>query len=167
MCTLIRFGTVLACLVFSISVPAQTYDDSPAAEVSANCRAVAGQADIDGSSQQIIGRACLQPDGTWQFEQSADGSVLWYPLAAYPYPDPWWWGPPLFISGGVSFIFVDRFHHFHHFHHFDHFHQLDHRFGVWAGAGSQSGLTTGGGMRGFSGMHSFRGMHGFGGTRGH
>lgn len=57
MCNLLRFGTVLACLACSASALAQTYDDLPAPDSSANCRAVAGQADIDGTPRQIVGRA--------------------------------------------------------------------------------------------------------------
>ena len=60
-------------------------------------------------------------DGTSQImRDDHDGSVLVYPgVASYPYPDPWYWGPPIFIGLGASFVFVDRFHHFHHFHHMD------------------------------------------------
>jgi surface antigen len=99
--------------------------------------------------QQIVGRACLQSDGTWQIMQGPDGSVLTYPIAQYPYPDPWYWGPPVFIGAGVSFIFVDRFHHFSHFHHF---HQMGH---VHVGA-----LMRGGGQMTFpgGGMHMHGGM---------
>jgi len=129
--------------------------------------------------QQIVGRACLQSDGTWQFVQSPDGSVpvypvAAYPVAAYPYPAPWYWWPPLFVGGGVSFIFVDRFHHFRHFGHFDHFHQIDHNhFGAPMGAGFHRGPFPGGGMRGSGGMpvsggmRGSGGMHGFAGTRRH
>ncbi|CAB3792859.1 hypothetical protein LMG28614_03595 [Paraburkholderia ultramafica] len=171
---LLRFGTVLVCLGFSASALAQTYDESPApAESGGNCRAVAGQAEIDGTMQQIVGRACLQPDGTWQIVQEPDGSVMWYPVAAYPYPDPWYWGPPLFIGAGVTFIFVDRFHHFHHFHHFhrfhhfDHFHQMDHNhFGAAMAAGFHRGPFPGGGVHGFVRMQPPSGMHGSGGMRG-
>ena len=162
----LRFGALLVYLSFSAPAFAQAYGGLPMQANSTNCRAVAGQANIDGSMQQIIGRACLQSDGTWQFEQSSDGSVLWYPVAAYPYPDPWWWGPPIFIGAGVSFIFVDRFHHFHHFHHFSHFHQLDHNhFGKPVGAGFRRGPFPSGGMRGFGGVQASGGMRGFGGMR--
>jgi hypothetical protein len=96
--------------------------------------------------QQIVGRACLQSDGTWQFVQSPDGSVPVYPVAAYPYPAPWYWWPPLFVGGGVSFIFVDRFHHFRHF---GHFHQIDHNhFGAPMGAGFHRGPFPGGACAG-------------------
>jgi surface antigen len=157
---LLRFGTLLISLCLAAPALAQTYDESAS---SSNCRAVVGQADIDGTMQQIVGRACLQSDGTWQFVQSPDGSLLWYPVAIYPYPDPWWWGPPLFIGAGVSLIFVD---HFHHFHHFEHFHQMDHiRFGAPVGVGFHRGPFPGGGVRGFGGTHGVGGMHGSGGMR--
>jgi surface antigen len=170
---LLRYGTLLVCLGLSAPALAQTYDDLPPPDDSANCRAVAGQAEIDGTMQQIIGRACLQPDGTWQMVQSPEGNVLWYPLAAYPYPDAWYWGPPLFIGVGASFFFVDHFHHFHHFDHFNHFHQMDHNhFGRPMGAGFHSGGMHGGQFSG-GGMHGGQfpaggmgGMHG-GGSMGH
>ncbi len=160
---LLRVGTLLVCLGFAAPVPAQTYDESPVPVDSTNCRAVVGQAEIDGTMQQIVGRACLQSDGTWQIVQSPDGSVLWYPVAAYPYPDPWWWGPPIFIGAGVSFIFVD---HFHHFHHFDHFHQMGHGHVTFVGAGVHRGPFPGGGVHDFGGTRGFGGMHGFGGAQG-
>ncbi len=161
---LLRFGTLLVCLGLAAPALAQTYDESSVSDYGTNCRAVAGQAEIDGTTQRMVGRACLQSDGTWQIVQNPDGSVLWYPVTAYPYPDPWWWGPPLFIGGGVILIFVD---HFHHFHRFVHFHQLDHgHFGAPIGAGfhrapfPRGGLRSFGGMRGFGGMRESGGMHG-------
>jgi hypothetical protein len=81
---LLRFGTLLVCLGFLGPALAQTYDDLPVPADSANCRAIAAQTEIDGAMQQIVGRACLQPDGTWQIVQSPEASVLWYPVAAYP-----------------------------------------------------------------------------------
>jgi surface antigen len=135
----LHFGIVVASLALAASGQAQTYDDGTTSIDSTNCRAVVGRAEIDGTVQQIVGRACLQADGTWQIMQSTDGSMIWYPLAAYPYPDPWWWGAPIFIGTGVRFIFVDRYHHFH-------------RFGGPVGAGHHHGVFTGGGMHGFGGM---------------
>jgi hypothetical protein len=67
---LVRFGTLLACLGFSGPALTQTYDNFLVPADSANCRAIAGRAEIDGTMQQIVGRACLQPDGTWQILQS-------------------------------------------------------------------------------------------------
>lgn len=147
---LLRFGTLLVCLGFAAPALAQMYDESPAPASSANCQPVVGQAEIDGTMQQIVGRACQQADGTWQIVQNPDGTVLWYPVEAYPYPGPWWWGPPIFIGSGVSFIFVDRFHHFHHF---DYFHPDHGHFGGPMGLGFHHGPFPGGGMHGFGGMH--------------
>ena len=161
---LLRVGTLLVCLGFSAHAVAQTYDEQPVSADSTNCRAVVGQADIDGGTDLVVGRACLQSDGTWQIMQTRDGSVLWYPVPAYPYPDPWWWGPPLFIGGGVSLIFVD---HFHHFHHFDHFRQMGHDHVTFAGGGFHRGPFPGGGMHGSGVMGGFGGMHGSGGMHRH
>ncbi|WP_412026009.1 hypothetical protein [Burkholderia cepacia] len=166
MCNVFRAGIGIVCLGFSASVLAQMYDDQP--DYGTTCRAVVAQANIDGTDQQIVGRACLQSDGTWQIVQSDDGSVLWYPAAAYPYVDPWYWGPPLFIGAGVSFVFVDRFRHFHHFDHVDHFNTMGHRhFGMPVGAGFHHGPFPVGASHGFGGTHPFGGMSGGGGMRRH
>ncbi len=81
---------------------AQTYDGTTAPIDTSDCRAITGQADIDGTMQQVVGRACLQSDGTWRLVQNPDGSVPWYPLAAYPYPDPWYWGGAGVGGGGAA-----------------------------------------------------------------
>jgi hypothetical protein len=56
---------LVVCLGFSAPALAQTYDALPVpADItidSTSCRAVGGQAEIDGTMQQIVGRACLQP----------------------------------------------------------------------------------------------------------
>ncbi|TDN61277.1 hypothetical protein [Paraburkholderia sp. BL10I2N1] len=167
---LLRLGTLLFCLGVSAPAFSQTYDDSDVSGNYGNCRAVVGQAEIDGTGQQVVGRACLQPDGTWQFVQSPDGNVMWYPVATYPYSDPWWWGPPLFISWGVSFIFVDNSHRFHRF---NKFRQLDHNhFSVHIVTGFrrapfQPGGFQPGGMHGVGGMQrNIGGMRGSGGESG-
>ncbi|KVL03296.1 hypothetical protein [Burkholderia cepacia] len=164
---LFRSGIGIVCLGCSAAVFAQTYDDL--ADDTANCRAVVAQANIDGTEQRIVGRACQQDDGTWQFVQSPDGSVLWYPAVDYPYADLWYWGPPLFIGAGVGFVFIDRFHRFHHFHHVDqvvHFNGMERRrFGVPIGAGFHHGAFPVGAHREFGGMHAFGGMGGAGGMR--
>jgi surface antigen len=146
---LIWLGIVLAAMGFAAPAVAQAYDD---VDSGTTCRAVAGQAEIDGSMQQVVGRACLQSDGTWQIVEDTDGSTLVYPVAFYPYPDQWYWGPPLFIGAGVSFVFVDRFHHHYHF---DHFHQMGHmHVGAPVGFGFHGGPARfGGGMHGFWGAH--------------
>ncbi|SKD05413.1 hypothetical protein [Paraburkholderia hospita] len=53
---LLRFGALAVCLGFSAPALAQTYYDSPVPADSSNCRAVVGQAEIDGTMQQIVGR---------------------------------------------------------------------------------------------------------------
>ncbi|CAM2172614.1 Surface antigen [Paraburkholderia sacchari] len=147
---LIRFATLLACLGSSATALAQPYDELPVPVYSTRCRAIIGQAEIDGVAHQIVGRACQQSDGTWQFVQNPDGSVLWYPVDAYPYPDPWYWGPTVFVGVGATFIFVDRFHHFHHF---DRFRPVDRpRFGAPMGMGFHHAPFPAGGMHGFGGM---------------
>ncbi|WP_322068454.1 hypothetical protein [Paraburkholderia bannensis] len=111
----------------ALSVPAYAYDEGTSQD-SGTCRAVIESAEIDGVMQEIAGRACLQSDGTWQIVRDVDGTTLWYPVASYPYTyvDPWWWDPPIFLGVGISFVFVDRLHHFHHFDHFAHFSHFSH-----------------------------------------
>jgi surface antigen len=151
---ILGIGTALVALVgCAAPVASQTVAyDAPAPDA-ALCRDIAGQAEIDGVMQRIVGRACPQPDGTWRIVQDS-GAVVVVPAAGYPYYSypyypyygPWYWGPP--VGFGASFIFVDRFHHFH---------DRDHvRFGRPDG-----GLHGGGG--GFRGMHGFGGMRGSGG----
>ena len=63
---LLRFGTLLVCLGFAAPVPAQTYDESPVPVDSTNCRAVVGQAEIDGTMQQgafVAQRVVVEKDG--------------------------------------------------------------------------------------------------------
>lgn len=87
-----------------------TAQPSPGAYIDmSTCRDVSTQIEIDGAMQPVLGRACLQPDGNWMLVGAYDGS------ASYPYVygyGPWYWGGPILIGG--SFVFVDRFHHFHH-----------------------------------------------------
>lgn len=84
------------------------------------CQTITGEAQIDGTLQQITGRACRQPDGTWQID-SDDGLAV-YPIGAYPYAYPYYydalyWGPPVVFGFGGAFVFVDHFHHFYHMNH--------------------------------------------------
>jgi surface antigen len=139
---------VFVCAAFAASAPlfAQSFDDSMSSDARSNCRAIAGQAEIDGTMQQIVGRACLQSDGTWRIVQSDDGSVLTYPIADYPYVDPWYVGPPVFIGVGVGFIFVDRFHHFHRYNRFN---QMNH---YHVRGGYAGGFHGGGHMYAHGGM---------------
>jgi surface antigen len=124
------------------------------------CRNIVGQAEIDGVTQQISAYACRQADGTWQVQQGADGTAAAiYPLAVYPYYpyyDPWWyWGPPVSIGIGASFVFVDRFHHFHHVDHM-HFGQPNNGY-----------RSRGGGFHGMGGGGHFWGGGMSGGGRSH
>lgn len=155
MSKLFRAGTPLVCVAFTASACAQTNDNAAAPDYGADCRAVSAQAEIDGTMQEVTGRACRQPDGTWQLvRDTPDGNVLVYPAAVYPYPDLWYWGPPLFIGVGAGFVFVDHFHRFHHFGHVDH-----DRFGAPHGMGFGRRPFGGGRMHGPGGMHGFGGMH--------
>ncbi len=54
---LLCFGTLLVGLSLSGPALAQTYDNLPVPADSANCRAIAGQTEIDGTMQQIVGRS--------------------------------------------------------------------------------------------------------------
>ena len=66
---LLRFGTLLVCLGFAAPLLAQTYDDQPVpadSTDSTNCRAVVGQAEIDGTMQQgafVAQRVVVEKDG--------------------------------------------------------------------------------------------------------
>ncbi|MGF6901455.1 hypothetical protein [Paraburkholderia sp. GAS348] len=123
MLTFHQFGTGLcsgvACLCLCAAsvapVEAQSDVDAPLNDTS-TCRLVVGQAEIDGVMQQVSGRACLQPDGSWQIVEDDAAALALAPAPVYYY-DPWYWGPPVVFAGGVSVIFVDRFHHFHHMDH--------------------------------------------------
>ncbi|WP_069915697.1 hypothetical protein [Caballeronia insecticola] len=153
----LRLCSLLLVLVLTLALPAfaQGYDD-PLAAIG-DCRAIPEQADIDGISQPVAARACLQPDGTWQIvRDDADSSVIVYPIAAYPYPDPWYWGPPIFVGFGTSFVFVDRFHHFHHFHRMghEHFGGLHHGgFGGYHAYAHPYSVAPHGGMHALGGGH--------------
>jgi surface antigen len=96
-----------------------------------SCREYTAQATIDGRQQEIVGRACQQSDGSWRIAEGPPGqpsqfqTVYGPPLSYaygfsspyYPYYDSWLWGPPIGLSFGSSFVFVDRFRHFHRFRH--------------------------------------------------
>ncbi|AUT70224.1 MULTISPECIES: hypothetical protein [Paraburkholderia] len=148
--TLFGLGATL-CVCAGCAVPA-----SPpvAAQEALNdqmiCRNIVGQAEIDGTTQQISGLACQQPDGTWQIQQGGDAAAVVYPIPAYPYYDPWYWGPPVAVGFGAPFVFVDRFHHFHHMNHVH-----------WGRPGG--GFHGTGGMHGWGGGHTWGGMGGMGG----
>lgn len=151
MLTFHQFGTGLCsgvvclglCAVCAAPAEAQTDANAPVNDAS-TCRFVVGQAEIDGAMQQISGRACLQPDGSWQIVEDDAAAQALGPARVYYY-DPWYWGPPMVFGAGVSFIFVDRFHHFHHLDHVRYGHGS---YGNWHGGGSThtwSGMSHGGG----------------------
>ena len=145
--TLIWVGALLGlCAGCVAPVAAQTPADDQM-----TCQYVAGQAEIDGAMQPISGLACRQPDGTWQVQQADD--VAAYPIQAYPYYDAWYWGPPVVIGFGASFVFADRFHHGHPMHHV--------HWGRPAG-----GMNGRGGFHGAGGMHGWDGSHAWGGMGG-
>ena len=158
---LIGLGMVLcscvACTTPVMSQPAPAgppIDPTTTSSVSPTCRMVNGTADIDGVSQNISGLACKRPDGTWQIQQQAADVDMYDdygdyppPYAYYSYDDPWFYGPVGFGFGG--FVFVDRFHHFHH---------MDH-----ARFGPRGGFYGRGGFRGGNAFVATGGFHGGGG----
>jgi surface antigen len=158
MFTFHQFGSGLSCGVACVCLCAACATPVEAQADASVCRFVAGQAEIDGVMQQITGRACLQPDGTWQIVEDdaaaqalADGPVYYY--------DPWYWGPPVVFGVGVSFVFVDRFHHFHHMDHVRYMHGVHGPYGM-------GGMGGHGGWHGAPPAHTWGGMsHGGGGMR--
>jgi surface antigen len=118
---MLGFGSaLLAGFLCAAPVAAQT--DLTTSPPVGTCRPVTGQAEIDGVLQPIAGLACLQPDGTWQIVQNVDGSWVVpsddyaYYYAPWYWSGPWYWGP-IVVGGSATFVFVDRFHHFHRFDH--------------------------------------------------
>jgi len=147
-------GLAFVCLCAACAAPVAAQSDANApGDAAPTCRLVAGQAEIDGVMQQINGRACLQPDGTWQIVEGDTGAQYLADQPVYYY-DPWYWGPPVVYGGGVSFIFIDRFHHHHHM---DHVHFVH----------GTSGMGGHGGWHGGSSMHMWSGAShgGAGGMR--
>ncbi|CAN7296643.1 hypothetical protein LJR029_004766 [Caballeronia sp. LjRoot29] len=160
---LIGLGTVLcscvACAAPMSDQPGQAAplnDTTTTSAVSPPCRMVNGTAVIDGATQNISGLACKQPDGTWQIQQQDAGVDIDDvspppPYPYYSYYDPWFYAPSLAFGFGGSFVFVDRFHHFHHM---DHVH-----------VGAHGGFRGGGGFHGGGGFIRGGGFHGGGGRR--
>ncbi|WP_449185782.1 hypothetical protein [Trinickia sp. YCB016] len=161
--------TCVACTtpVASQPVPADPQNGTTTTSAaSPTCRMVNGTADIDGATQTISGLACKQPDGTWQIQQQGTGVDVGdaYPLPPYPYYsyyDPWYYWAPVDFGFGASFIFVDRFHHFHHM---DHVH-FGHHDGFHGGHGFHGGggFHEGGGFHGGGHFEGGGGFHGGGG----
>ncbi|QCP49950.1 hypothetical protein FAZ95_12640 [Trinickia violacea] len=159
-------GTALVAGVLC-AVPAAAQDAATTSSPPVGtCRPVTGQVDIDGTTQQISGLACLQADGTWQIVQNLDGSWV-IPESDYAYYygpyyySPWYWVPGVVVGVGASFVFVDHFHHFHHFDH-DHMHivfhgNTMHMHGVFRGNMMQ---TRGG----WGGPHAWGSPHGWAGA---
>jgi hypothetical protein len=61
------------CVIYEAPAPYYAPAASPsgtqtAASAEKNCREYQTTATIDGKPQEIHGTACLQPDGTWQFQ---------------------------------------------------------------------------------------------------
>jgi hypothetical protein len=87
-----------------------------------NCRDYRAQAAGDDQPQEIVGRACRQPDGSWRVSEGPPSAppqmIAIYvppPYAYDPYAyDPWLWEFPIGFSLGTSVVFVDRQHHLHH-----------------------------------------------------
>jgi surface antigen len=106
----------------------------------------------------------VAPDGAT--EAAAPDAPPYDPYYAYGYPYPYpypydpFWGPPFLFGVGASFVFVDRFHHFHHI---DHVH-FGYPHGFAHGGfhrGFHGGGFHGGGFHG-GGFHG-GGFHGGGG----
>lgn len=142
-----RCAVLCLCLACTAPVAAQTVVDG-APYAAPPCRTVVGQAEIDGTMQQITGLACQQPDGSWQIVQGDDTAVALYPAPAYPYYDPWYWGGVVTVGIGGPFFFIDRFHHRHPLGQV-HFSRTE--FGV---------RTRSGGWHGSGGWQHTGGMHG-------
>ncbi|MGO4156073.1 hypothetical protein [Cupriavidus sp. YAF13] len=106
-------AALLAGLGLSAPAAAQAVAADAGSGYSSPCQQMAGQVEIDGYLQQVVGLACLQPDGSWQMVDSSGGAVV-YAQPAYYY-DPWYWAP-VGVGFGASFIFIDRFHHAHNMH---------------------------------------------------
>ena len=136
-----RWAVLALCVACAGPVAAQPSEDGPP------CQTVAGQAEINGSMQQITGLACQQPDGTWQIVQGDDNAVALYPAGLYPYYDPWYWSGVVTVGFGGPFIFVDRFHHRYALDHI-HFSRVGFRGGRPAGGWHGGGWHGGGGMHG-------------------
>jgi hypothetical protein len=140
-----RFTGLLLLLASCAAEPLQpavsTLESTPLSTVSTirpveeNCREYAVPITVGGKEEIAYGKACQQPDGTWQIVQAPGGPegapnvlqpTIIYP--AYPYYyDPWWgppwwgppwWGPPFGFAG--FFGFGVGFHHHHHHRHHHH-----------------------------------------------
>jgi hypothetical protein len=118
------FVTCLSLCCAACTLPPAPYISNVSTTVppdAPNCQVYTAQVTVDGTTQPIAGRACLQPDGTWQIVEAVPGvppAMAVYTPPPYAYQafyDSWLWGPPLGFSAG-GFVFVDRHHHIHDFH---------------------------------------------------
>lgn len=127
-----KVAAICASLGLGASVAAQTMASRTWA-TGMPCDQVAVQAVIDNVPQQVIGIACRQPDGSWQFMDSVGGVVDFYPQSAY-YAEPW---NAALAGVGLGTVFVDRFPCVHPMH------------GVFVRCGGMSGFRGDGRGRGF------------------
>jgi len=124
-------------------VPPASADAAPVSDfqtkVSAtdpNCHDYTGTGMIDGKPEQLVGHACLQPDGSWKVAEGTvaqpDQYVMVYPPPTYYadggyYPDyyPGYWGDPWLWGAGLgsSFLFFGPGFHHGFFHHGGGFHR--------------------------------------------
>src|SRR5262245_39797280 len=95
-----------------------TYPSTAAMAADDNCREFTSTANIGGQEQQVVGMACLQPDGTWRIVSGTASGIETGPPpiqpppviaipAPYPPPPPYWgppvWGPPVFVGTSLFF----------------------------------------------------------------
>jgi hypothetical protein len=111
-----------------------------------NCREFTAQVRVEGQPRQAVGQTCQMPDGSWQVTVNTPGlpqqvytlppqAISLYPYAEqYDWWDPWFYGPPLFVSSPVFLV-----HGFHRFHRHDFSHN-----GASHPGGSHHGGSHGG-----------------------
>ncbi len=93
-------GVACLCLCAACAAPVEAQSDANAPLNDAStCRFVVGQAEIDGVMQQVSGRACLQPDGSWQIVEDDAAALALGPAPVYYY-DPWYLG----AAGGIRCV---------------------------------------------------------------
>ena len=156
---ILAIGGMLACAGCAAEpAPAPVFSEVTSRVVTADpsCQDYTARASINGTQQDIAGRACKLPDGSWRVMEGPAGQtdktvIVYVPPATSGSPayDPWLWGPPIGFSFG-ALVFVDREHRFHEF--------QFHRFASREGGFRQGSFREGGLHHGFEhgGMH---GMH--------
>jgi hypothetical protein len=165
---LVAAAGILACTGCAAAPPTEPVVSQVTTSVAPDypdCRNYKATATIDGTERQIVGRACLQNDGSWRITegppaQPAEYGAVYEPPPYWVYPgyDPWFWGPPIGLSLG-AFVFFDRDHHLHRFRGFPHFatRGLHRDFDREGFTGRERGFHGGFGGGGFGGMHRGRG----------